>query len=299
MRGSEPRWSLILHGGAKTIDPARFDANRRGCLSAAEAGAAVLRKGGTAIEAVESTIRALENDPVFNAGYGSVLNADGEVEMDAALMDGSTLDIGAIGAAQGIRNPIAVARMLLRERPVLLVADGARRFAAARGAEICAPEAMISTEQLASENQTSHDTVGCVVLDGFGHIAAGTSTGGLSGKAPGRVGDSPLAGSGLYADDLLGGVAFSGDGESISRTILAATVMQALGSTSAGHAADISIDRLARVGGEAGAIVLDRAGRFGVAHNSEHFAFAIASHELEQPRVALHRNEVKDILEHD
>jgi beta-aspartyl-peptidase (threonine type) len=294
MPDHEPRWALILHGGAKTIHPARFDANRRGCLSAAEAGAAVLRNGGTAVEAVQSTICVLENDPVFNAGYGSVLNADGEVEMDAALMDGTTLDIGAIGAAQGIRNPIAVARMLLRERTVLLVADGARRFAAESGADICAPEAMISSEQPASENQTSHDTVGCVALDSYGHVAAGTSTGGLSGKAPGRVGDSPLAGSGLYADDLLGGVAFSGDGESISRTILAATVMQALESSSAAAAADASIVRLARVGGEAGVIVLDRSGRFGVAHNSDHFALAIASCELEQPRVVLHRDELKD-----
>lgn len=299
MLDQPPRWALILHGGAKTIDPARFSDNRHGCMVAAEVGAAVLRSGGTALEAVESTIRCLEDDPVFNAGYGSVLNANGEVEMDAALMDGSTLDVGAIGAAKGIRNPITVARMLLRERPVLLVADGAHRFASERGADLCAPEAMISHERLASEAQASHDTVGCVVFDTSGRIAAGTSTGGLSGKAPGRIGDSPLAGSGFYADDLFGGTAFSGDGERISRTMLAATVMHALETRSAGPAAQAAIDRLSRVGGEAEAIVIDRVGRFGVAHNSDHFALAVASSALEQPRVALHRNELKDLLEHD
>lgn len=298
---SEPGsgWALILHGGAKTIKAEHYAANRHGCLMAAEAGAQVLGGNGTAVEAVEAAIKVLENDPVFNAGYGSVMNADGEVEMDAALMDGTTLDIGGIAAAQGIRNPITVARLLLRERPVLLVGKGAVRFARKHGAETCAPGAMIARAQLASEAQGGHDTVGCVAMDRSGAIAAGTSTGGLPGKTPGRVGDSPLAGCGLYADDLYGGVSLSGDGESIVRTTLASSVLHTLQSRNAQEAAAAAVKRLGRVGGEAGIIVIDRSGRFGIDHNSSHFAVAIASSRLARPHAALHRDGLKECIDHD
>lgn len=230
---------------------------------------------------------------------GTALNADGAVEMDAALMDGTSLDIGAVAAVQGIRNPISTARLLLRETPVLLVADAALRFAGEHGAELCAPEMMISREQFRSAVQSIHDTVGCIARDVSGAIAVGTSTGGLTGKVAGRVGDSPLPGCGFYADDMRGGVALSGDGESIARMTLAAHVMQELGSVSPQKAATSAIEQLGRIGGEAGAIVIDRSGRFGVAHNSEHFAVGLASDLMEEPRVALHRNELKDLLDHD
>jgi beta-aspartyl-peptidase (threonine type) len=286
-------WALILHGGAKTIPPGKAERNRRGLLQAAAAGGAVLAGGGAAIDAVGAAIRVLEDDATFNAGFGSVLNADGDVEMDAAIMDGSTLNVGGVGAVRGVRNPISLARKLLYERPTLLVADGARRFAGMHGIELCRPEDMICPEQAASE---ARDTVGCVALDGQGNVAAGTSTGGLSGKIPGRIGDSPIPGCGLYADNVLGGVSLSGDGESISRTLLAARAMRGLEIGDARAAAAGAIEGLARVGGEAGCIVLDRRGGFGCAHNSEHFAVGLSAKWLSEPLAFLHQAEMQGVL---
>lgn len=287
------RWALIVQGGAKTICPDRASANRAGCLAAAQAGAMVLRYAGTAVRAAEAAVRWLEDDPTFNAGRGSVRNARGQVEMDAALMDGSTLDIGAVAAVRDLRNPIAVAGALLREPAVLLVAEGAEHFAAERGlagngdpAAECAPQPV----------DAGHDTVGCVALDLYGHLAAATSTGGLKDTLPGRVGDSPLPGCGLYADDAVGAVSLSGDGEGIMRVMLAARVMQALETQSPGRAAQAGIDAMRRVGGQAGAIVLDAAGRAGIAHSSDHFALAIASSDV-APRAGIHRMELQDLLD--
>ncbi|GGC66288.1 asparaginase [Siccirubricoccus deserti] len=285
-------WALILHGGAKDIAPEQEEANRAGCLTALTVGAAVLRRGGTALDAVEAAIRALEDDPTFNAGHGSVLNAKGEIEMDAAVMDGTTLDIGGVAAIQSVRHPVSVARLMLREAPTLLAAEGAARFAAERGAELCDPQDLIPREPGGAATKGGHDTVGCVALDLDGDLAAGTSTGGLTGCLVGRVGDSPLPGCGLYADNGSGGVAFSGDGESIARTMLAARVIQSL---EAGDMPQIAIEaalrRLERVGGEAGGIVLNRQGRIGWAHSSPHFAVAYVTSAMDWPRVHLHRSE--------
>jgi len=286
MTGPAGRWALVLHGGAKEIAPGKERANREGCLVALEAGMAVLSGGGTALDAVEASIRALEDDPTFNAGRGSVRNTDREVEMDAAIMDGATLDIGGVAAIRAVRHPITVARMMLRETPTLLVADGARRFAEAGGAETCGP-----AELLVPAEDAGHDTVGCVALDMAGNLAAGTSTGGLEGCHPGRVGDSPLPGCGLYADNSIGATVFSGDGESISRTMLAAHVMQFLETGAPQAAIEAAVARLWRVGGEAGGIVLDRSGRIGWAHNSPHFAVGMATSEDKHPRVFLQRSE--------
>jgi L-asparaginase / beta-aspartyl-peptidase len=292
-----PRWAIIVHGGAKTIDPALHDRNRAGCASAAEAGAAVLRAGGSAVLAAEAAVRALEDDPVFNAGFGSVLTSDGTVEMDAALMEGTDLTIGGVTGVRRVRNPVSVTRAMLSAQPVLLAGEGAERFAATNGIALVAPESMITPEVLASENGKAHDTVGCVAIDTTGAIAAATSTGGLPGKHPGRIGDSPVPGVGLYADDTLGGCAFSGDGEAILRTMLAAQVMHALEQGgSACEAAEHAIARLGRVGGEAGAIVVERSGAFGVAHNSDHFALALHASGLDAPRAAIHRDELEEFL---
>lgn len=293
----EARWSLIVHGGAKTIDAALHDRNRAGCAAAAEAGAAVLRAGGSAVFAAEVAVRVLEDDPAFNAGFGSVRTSDGTVEMDAAMMEGSGLTLGAVAGVRRVRNPVSVARLMLPARPVLLAGDGAERFASDHGIALVDPETMISREELASEHARAHDTVGCVATDATGAIAAATSTGGLPGKHPGRIGDSPIAGAGLYADDTLGGCAFSGDGEAILRTLLAAQVMHALErGGSATEAAEHAIARLGRVGGEAGAIVIERSGAFGIAHNSDHFALALHASGLDAPRAGIHRDELKDLL---
>jgi len=279
-------WSLLLHGGARTILGDQRNKVRAGCLRAARVGQSILRAGGDAVEAVEAVIRVLEDDPSFNAGTGAVRNAAGEIEMDAAIMDGEDLALGAVAALKDVRHPISVARAMLPEIPVLLAGAGAYAFARAHEAE---PACEMRSDTHPSLNGAC-DTVGCVARDVRGEIAAGTSTGGLHGKMPGRVGDSPLAGSGLYADSRTGGVSASGDGESIVRTMLAARVMFEVESGDPQAAAEVALRALERVGGEAGLIVLDARGRPGIAHNSDHFALGYAA-EHQQPRCALHMSE--------
>jgi beta-aspartyl-peptidase (threonine type) len=295
---SRSSWRLILHGGAGRSAADRADASRAGMLAAALVGREVLEGGGAAVDAVEQVVRALEDDPAFNAGFGSVLNALGEVEMDAAIMDGPTLDFGGVAAVKGLRHQISVARALLPETPILLAAEGARRFADRIGAETCPPEAMIAPRRWAQQQADAvgcADTVGCVAIDDEGRLAAGTSTGGLSGKAPGRIGDSPLPGAGLYADPR-GGVSLSGQGEKIARVLVAAEVMHALDGATAQAAAEHGVARLAAIGGDGGCIVLDRKGRFGCAHNSEQFTVGLAAPGLDQPLAFLHRSEMDAVL---
>jgi beta-aspartyl-peptidase (threonine type) len=196
--------------------------------------------------------------------------------MDAGLMDGGGLQVGAVAALRGVRHPISVARRLLPESPVLLVGDEAGRFAAEKGAELC-DEAELRPDRPPRRIGAARDTVGCVALDLAGHIAAGTSTGGLDGQPPGRVGDSPLPGCGLYADDAVGGVSLSGDGEAIVRVITAARIIQDMNAEHPQHAVEAGIAALRRVGGEAGAISIDRYGRVGWAHNTPHFAVSFAT----------------------
>lgn len=270
---SDDRWAIIVHGGAKDIPPSLEQVHRDGCLLALAAGQAILEAGGSALDAVESAVRALEDDPTFNAGYGAVLNARGEVELDAAIMDGATLDVGGVAAVKTLRHPISVAASMLPETPVLLVGDGAECFAREHDAELCDPTDLV----VERPGDPGCDTVGCVALDRHGNVAAGTSTGGLTGCHPGRVGDSPLPGCGLYADNAVGGVSLSGDGESLIRTTLAAHLMHGLEAMPLGPAIAAALTRLARVGGEAGLIVIDADGRVDWGHNSAQFAVAHAS----------------------
>jgi beta-aspartyl-peptidase (threonine type) len=288
-------WAIILHGGAKEIDSKAEDANRSVCLAALQAGRVLLEDGGTAVEAIEAAIRVLEDDPTFNAGYGSDTNEDGEVEMCSGIMNGETLDVGAVAAIMGVRHPITVARLMLQEEPILLVADGARRFATESGAELCDPREMIASGGRMRKRSGSHDTVGCVALDQAGNVAVGTSTGGLEGVAAGRVGDSPQPGCGYYAEGGIGAVAFSGDGEHIARMALAARTMLHL---SNGETADVAIQAalhdLERIGGEAGGIGIDANGRIGWAHSSRDMVVAYASSVLYANRVFLRKSEEVD-----
>jgi len=262
-------WSLIVHGGARTIAPDLMDANRAGCRAAAEAGAAVLRAGGSAVQAVRIAVCHLEDNDIFNAGPGSIGNAAGDIEMDAGIMDGRTLDIGAVAAVRRLYNPIEAATALLAAEPILLVGDGAERFALSRGI----PRASAPFKARAS-GITGHDTVGCVARDQEGHLAAGTSTGGIANTLPGRVGDAPLPGCGFYAEDAIGAVSLSGDGEAIARTLLGARVVRAMESWPASDAAKTIVAPMQRLGAEAGVIAIDAAGRIGFEHTSEHFAVA-------------------------
>ncbi|BAY06903.1 isoaspartyl peptidase/L-asparaginase family protein [Calothrix sp. NIES-2098] len=272
--------TIIVHGGAKTIKEEKVAANKAGCTAAAEAGWAVLLGGGSAAEAVEAAIRVLESDPTFNASLGATLNSDGEVELDAAIMEG-TLSWGAVAAVQGIRHPISVARKIMDDKPRLLVARGAERFAADCGAEMCKKEDLIAEEQWQQwkEEQEVIDrpnTVGCVALDASGILVAGTSTGGTTKQQQGRVGDTAVVGSGLYADNKLGACSTTGDGESIIPVVLAKTAIDFLtGDRHPDEAAQMAIKALkSKVKGEAGCILLDRQGRVGWAYNSSHMACA-------------------------
>jgi len=276
-RGGEAvmtHWAIIIHGGAGPIPVARRDASRAGCLAAVTAGAQVLRGGGSSLDAVEASIRILEDDETFNAGFGSVLNAEGQVELDASIMDGSTLEIGAIGAVQGLKNPIHAARLLLPEVPVLLAGPAARKWAVEHEAEAVAPEAMIAPRR----RTEGRDTVGAVAIDQGFHLAAGLSTGGRAGKLPGRIGDVGLPGCGFFADDMLGAAVFSGEGEAIARRTLAAqTMVELAANADPQRALEAAIAQLQRIRGEAGGIALSVDGAMGCAHNSEAFAVGLAS----------------------
>jgi len=285
------QWVILGHGGAKTIPPEQADAHRRGCLEALLAGRTVLELGGRAVDAVETAIRVLETDPTFNAGYGSVLTTDKQVEMDSGLMDGETLDVGAVAGIRGVAHPISVARLLLEGDRTLLQGDGARQFARDHHAELCAPDALITEERL----REASDTVGCVALDVHGHLAAGTSTGGLDGQPPGRVGDSPLAGCGFYAEDAAGAVALSGDGERVTRFMVSGRVLAALGASDPSEVmATVAAAMGERVGGEVGGIVIDGAGRLGWAHTSDHFAVGYQTNTMAGPAMYLSKQEEQD-----
>ncbi|PVM93657.1 isoaspartyl peptidase/L-asparaginase [Caulobacter endophyticus] len=265
-------WAIIVHGGARAIAPDKVKAHEAGCLAAVAAGAAVLEAGGCAASAVEAAIRLLENDQTFNAGQGSVRNASGDVECDAAIMDGEDLAVGAVAAVRTIRNPISAAAAMLSEPAVLLVGSGAEAFADARGLARIEPERLAAL----APSTDGCDTVGCVAFDSAHRLAAGASTGGLQGSTPGRVGDTPLPGCGLYADNTIGATCLSGDGESLIRVTLASRFMRHLETLDPDAAAKAALAALARVGGEAGLVAIDRHGQIGWDHNSPQFAVAYA-----------------------
>jgi L-asparaginase / beta-aspartyl-peptidase len=231
------RPSLIVHGGAWDIPDALVDSCKEGCRRALAAGWSILTQGGSALDAVTAAIVVLEDDPVFDAGYGSHLNLDGQVECDAIVIDGATLRTGSIAAVKRIRNPIRAARALLEHGPhMMLVAEGAERYAQSHGIPLCDPQELISPaeqaawqvchatgHQAAHHIPASHNsagTVGAVALDSHGSLIAATSTGGTCCKLPGRVGDSPLIGCGCYADSESGAASATGRGESIMKVLL-------------------------------------------------------------------------------
>lgn len=281
--------SLIVHGGAWEIPDAEVAEHREGVERGIAAGWAVLEAGGSALDAVEAAVRVLEDAPIFDAGTGSVLNSDGNIEMDAAIMDGQTLRSGGVAAISRIKNPISLARHVLDSDVVLLVGQGAERFAEGLGIPRCqAEELIVERERIrwakikASGARTQdafmgqpHDTVGAVALDQHGNIAAATSTGGTPNKMPGRVGDSPLIGAGLYADNLTGGGSSTGWGESIIKVLLAKTATDAIDRfgdpmIAARHAVEL-LHR--RVGGYGGIILLGSDGKPGFAFNTPRMAY--------------------------
>jgi len=259
--------AILVHGG---VGPHPSETQReRGMTQAVRAGYALLAAGGSALEAVEAAVATLEDDPAFNAGRGSVLTADGTVEMDAALMEGHSLRAGAVGSVTGIQNPIHLARAVLEDgRHVFLTGPGAERFADDHGIARVDPATLI-TEAQKKDWLDHRGTVGAVACDASGHLATATSTGGLRGKHPGRIGDSPVIGAGTYADRSVA-VSCTGDGESILRTVLAHRVAVSYGlMLDPALAARTAIDFLGlEVPGIAGIIVVDAGGRMGWASSS-------------------------------
>ncbi|MFQ5682019.1 MAG: isoaspartyl peptidase/L-asparaginase family protein [Candidatus Binatia bacterium] len=264
------RPAIIVHGGAGSVSEAALPIRLEGCKQAALVGWEQLAKGASALDAVERSLVVLEDNPTFNAGTGSTLNSLGQVEMDAAIMDGRSLSGGAVAAVRGIKNPIKLARKVLEDgRHVLLAGDGALLFAQQSGIPQCSPESLIVRDRR-RERRDKHGTVGCVALDRAGGIVAGTSTGGIFNKLPGRVGDSAALGCGIYADEVAG-VSCTGMGEGIIRTVMAKTALDMVRSKS--HpltAAKRAITLLEKkTGSRAGVIIIDHRGRFGYARNTE------------------------------
>ena len=286
--------TIIVHGGAGA-NPAEAGDFRQGMRDAALAGWRVLADGGAALDAVESAVRALEDDPRFNAGRGSVLNRDGAVEVDASIMEGDRLQCGAVAALSRIANPITVARRLLESRrQVLLVGEGALAFARSVGIPECDPASLVTDRQrkrhaeLARQPATrGGGTVGAVALDRNGTIAAATSTGGTPGKLPGRVGDSALIGCGTYADSSIGGVSCTGDGEAIMRVVLGHRALRYLkDADDPDYAAKVAVDLLVdEGGGQGGLILIDWRGRVGFATSTRLMPVAMMSPTLDEPRV--------------
>jgi len=283
---------LVIHGGAgvpskSEITPEKEKAFREGLESALLAGHAVLRGGGSSLDAVAAAVRVMEDNPLFNAGRGAALNHAGEAELDAAIMDGATLRAGAVAGVKTVRNPIDAARAVMERTPHVLVAgSGADAFAASAGLPtvpntyfIPEPRRQQLRETLEAEHRRASlpasngfGTVGAVALDRQGHLAAATSTGGLAGKLPGRIGDSPIIGAGTYADDATCAVSSTGQGEFFIRHVVAHDIAAEMRyrHRSVGAAAnDVVRGKLVAVKGEGAVIALDRRGNFATPYNSE------------------------------
>ena len=283
--------AIIVHGGAWEIPQALHAGHISGCRAAAEAGWVVLAGGGSALAAVEAAVRVMEDDSVFDAGRGSHLNRDGEVELDAAIMDGGSLDLGAVASLKRVANPITLARHVLTHcKHSFLVGPGAERFAQQVGIPLCDPaDLIVERERLDWEEMRARgfmpetgltsspaDTVGAVAIDRNGNLAVGNSTGGTQFKLPGRVGDTPLVGCGLYADNTLGAAACTGWGEQIMKTVLAKTAVDQIARLGdAMTAANVAIAHFQhRIGGLGGVICISPEGQVGWAFSTPNLAYA-------------------------
>jgi beta-aspartyl-peptidase (threonine type) len=277
--------AIAVHGGAGDLgsdDPASSggpDAPRlEGVRLACAAGFAILARGGTALDAVEAAVRVLEDDPTFNAGTGATLTAAGDVELDASIMDGETLRCGAVAVVKDVKNPVSLARAVMeRTEHVLLAGAGASAFAREIGFPLVENALLVTPSQRRRWEAarirgggSKTGTVGAVARDARGHLAAATSTGGMSMKLPGRVGDTPMVGCGTYADDALAAVSCTGHGERIIQLTLArhAADLVAGGRSAMEAARDAAALLGRRVGGDGGLIVVGPRGDVGFAHNT-------------------------------
>ena len=282
-------WTLAIHGGAGVVSrgdltPEQDRAYRAGLAEALVAGSAILRQGGSSTDAVEATLRVLEDNPLFNAGRGAVFDAEGKNQLDAAIMDGATLKAGAVAGVSATKNPVTLARAVMeRSRHVLLTGPGADQFAREQGVEQVDPRwfrtekrwqeylAWKRDEHAAVDPTHRFGTVGAVALDMRGHVAAATSTGGLTGKRWGRIGDSPIIGAGTYASDHDCAVSATGTGEYFIRESAARQVCDRIAWKGQGvkDAADDTMEAIGDIGGDGGLIAIDGAGHAAFSMNTE------------------------------
>lgn len=282
---------LIVHGGAWSIPDEHVEAHLEGVSKAIDAVWPRLERGISALDAVQAAVEILEADPTFDAGRGSFLNAAGEIEMDALIMDGETLAVGAVAGIQKVMHPIAVARAVMElTEHCLLIGQGADDFAHLLGFERLPPEALLVGRELAFFREIAHkpgfkpqdpfqpapgDTVGAVAMDSKGRLAAATSTGGTPRKMPGRVGDAPMPGAGGYADKWKGAVSATGWGEAILKIQLSRTACDFMSSLPAQAAVKEALGlMLERTGGWGGLVGIDARGQYGMAHTTRRMAWA-------------------------
>jgi beta-aspartyl-peptidase (threonine type) len=275
-------YSIAIHGGAgavprHTLTPQREQRYRDGLAAALDLGYSILEKGGSSLDAVAAAVRTLEDNPLFNAGRGAALTRDGAAELDAAIMEGRQQRAGAVAAVRHVQNPIELARRVMeKSRHVLLVGAGAEELALEEGLALV-PNAYFRTEerqaQLESERSgrpvsdlfpSSQGTVGAVALDAAGDLAAATSTGGMTNKRQGRVGDSPIIGAGTYAKNGVCAVSATGHGEYFIRTVAAHHICAAVeyrGLTLREAVHELLHQKLRELGGSGGVIAIDAGGR--------------------------------------
>lgn len=286
-------WVLVIHGGAGNINPEGMDQARREIYQdrlreALKTGGALLEQGASALDAVMEVVRKLEDDPLFNAGKGAVLNAEGFAELDAAVMDGLTGKAGAVAGVRMIRNPVTAARRVMETTSnVMLAGQGADQFARNEGLELAEPDYFITPERKADwekwkkrmeENRKKEEaggqkgTVGAVALDNRGNLAAATSTGGMMGKMPGRIGDSPVIGAGTWADNASCAVSATGHGEFFIRNVVAYDVSARMKyqNIPLQEAAEVVVMKVLQgMGGTGGLIAVDRNGNVAMPFNTK------------------------------
>ncbi|HEY2464644.1 MAG TPA: isoaspartyl peptidase/L-asparaginase [Steroidobacteraceae bacterium] len=301
---------MAIHGGAGTLPRAEMSGEaerlyRTGLREAIDAGYAVLEGGGSSIDAVTRAVVLLEDNPLFNAGRGSVFTLDGRNELDASIMDGSTLKAGAVCGLTRIRNPVELARAVMeRSEHVMLAGTGAEEFASGQGFAFVPQSYFYTAQRWAqlerirsgeiglSGHTISHvGTVGAVALDASGHLAAATSTGGMTGKRFQRIGDSPIIGAGTYADDRSCAVSATGHGEVFIRAAVAHDICARMrfGNRSVGAAArEVIFGELPAVGGEGGVIAIDAQGEIVMEFNSEGM-FRAGRRAGEETQIAIYR----------
>ncbi|XP_049927195.1 isoaspartyl peptidase/L-asparaginase [Epinephelus moara] len=291
-RDSKMSTIIVVHGGAWAIPDELAESSVDGVKFAACEGSKVLKGGGSALDAVEAAVRSMEDNIEFNAGNGATLNAAGEVEMDAIIMDGKTLSSGAVSAVKNITNPVSLARAVMEKTTnVILTSRGANLFAESIGMATVPTDTLVSVYERKEwerrkayvtgvmedfNSQWAHDTVGAVALDCAGNVACATSTGGIRHKMVGRVGDSPIIGSGGYADNFTGAVSCTGHGESILKVTLARLILSHVAQgKSLADSSQLSLKYMGdRVQGAGGAIAVSPSGQWAVAFTTVRMAWA-------------------------